>query len=288
MLPYENVPGLIPRSAWGARYPDGFRDRPVPVSELWLHHSVTQAPDLHAPFDDDDAAVRLLEDIGQSRFGGGISYTIVVTPVGRAYVGHSWWRQGAHTLGHNTVGSAICLVGDYSVTRPTDAQMNAIAHAMCSAQQAGLCTRHTLTGGHRDVYGTECPGNAGYAAIPEINARANAMWGSHDGPPPPAPHVPPAPASSAPAFPLPQGHAFGPRSGPAWQHSGYASLTDREGLLRWQSQMRKRGWNIGVDGYYGGQTKAIAGAFQRQKNLQPVDDLIGIGTWRAAWLAPIT
>jgi peptidoglycan hydrolase-like protein with peptidoglycan-binding domain len=259
----------------------------MPVQEFWLHHSVTAAPNLLPPFDDDDSAIRLLESIGQSRFGGGISYTIPITPVGRAYVGHSFWRQGAHTLGHNTIGAAICFVGDYSVNQPTTAMLEAAALAMVRAHQAGLATRHTLNGGHRDVYGTECPGNAAYAKIADINARANAHWGSTPTPPTPRPPVPPAPPSAAPAFPLPAGHAFGPRSGPAWQHSGYFSNADRAGLLRWQSQMAKRGWRIGVDGYYGPGTAAVAKAFQIQKHLQP-DSLIGVGTWKAAWLSPIT
>lgn len=171
---------IITRAEWGAKYPDGFRDRPMPITEWWLHHSVTIAPDLVPPFTDDDAAVRTLERIGQQRFGGGISYTYPVTPVGRLYQGHSLHRQGAHTLGHNTVAGAFVLVGDYRKKPPTEAMREAIARRMVEDHRAGKAIRHTLNGGHRqasrNVGTTECPGDAAIAAIPAINARANELW----------------------------------------------------------------------------------------------------------------
>ncbi|MEN3123287.1 N-acetylmuramoyl-L-alanine amidase [Janibacter sp. LM] len=166
----------IPRDVWRARYADGFGDRPLPISEWWLHHSVTIAPDLVPPFDDDDEAVRTLERIGQARFGGGISYTYPVTPVGRCYQGLSLHRRGAHTKGHNTVAAAFCLVGNYDVQEPTAAQCRAIAEVMVLEHRSGRATRHTLNGGHRDVGSTSCPGANAYAAIGKINALAEQLW----------------------------------------------------------------------------------------------------------------
>lgn len=170
------IPGLIPREEWGARYDNGFADRPLPVTEWWLHHSVTVAPDLVPPFDDDDAAVRRLEAIGEDRFDGGISYTVPITPAGRAYEGHSIGRRGAHTKDHNTVGAAIVFVGNYEEDEPSDAQVRKAADVLVAARRAGLSTVHRLTGGHRDVGGTLCPGGKAYAAIPRINALADQLW----------------------------------------------------------------------------------------------------------------
>lgn len=172
------MPNVITRKQWGAKHPDGFRDRTLPVKEFWLHHSVTIAPDLKPPYDDDDAAVRTLERIGQQRFKGGISYTYAVTPVGRFYEGHSLGRQGAHTAGHNTIGAAFVLVGDYSRHDPTDAQCQAIAEQMVELHRTGKATRHTLNGGHRDASGnsTSCPGDAGHRAITTINTLAEKLW----------------------------------------------------------------------------------------------------------------
>ena len=104
----------------------------------------------------------------------------------------------------------------------------------------------------------------------------------------PASAVPSLPkGTTPPRFPLPAGHAFGPKTGPAWQHSGYYGASDRAGLRVWQAQMRKRGWTISVDGLYGSQTASVTKAFQREKGLT-VDGLIGVNTWNKAWTAPIT
>ena len=144
---------------------------------------------------------------------------------------------------------------------------------------SGLCT-------HADV-----PENDHWdLPIPDVAVQilAKKVWTSGAvviKPPVPAP-IPTT--SSAPRFPLPAGHAFGPKTGPAWQHSGYYSSSDRNGLRIWQAQMRKRGWNIGVDGFYGDETAKVAGQFQQEKHLRPVDKLIGIATWNAAWTSPVT
>lgn len=97
--------------------------------------------------------------------------------------------------------------------------------------------------------------------------------------------LPPAPGSGAPAYPLPAGHYFGPKLGPAHSVSGYFS--HRDDLRAWQQRMKDRGWNINPDGLYGPQTSNIALAFQSEKGLV-ADRLIGPETWAAAWTAPIT
>lgn len=165
---------IIGRGEWGARYPDGFADAPLPAEGVYLHHTVTVAPDLAPPFTDDDAAVRTLERIGQERFGGGISYTFAITPVGRVYEGHSVWRRGAHTKGLNTTHRAIALIGDYTRTAPTPQMVESCAALLVHGRRAGWWIRPRLEGGHRDAPGasTSCPGDAGHAAIAKINQRA--------------------------------------------------------------------------------------------------------------------
>lgn len=160
---------IIPRSEWGARYPDGFYDRSPRNLERWLHHSVTIAPDLLPPFTDDYAAVRELESIGQSRFRGGISYTFAVTPAGLIFEGHSIDRVGSHTQGHNTAGAGIVLIGNYEKTAPTPEQLAAVTWLLHEGVRKGWWTSPTLTGGHRDTKGTACPGQKAYDLIPDIN-----------------------------------------------------------------------------------------------------------------------
>jgi hypothetical protein len=165
---------IIPRAEWGARYARGFGPAPLPAREVWLHHSVTAAPDPAPPFADDDAAVRTLESIGQQRFGGGISYTFAITPSGRVYEGHGVDRRGAHTGGRNSISRAICLIGNYEAARPTPAMLDSVVELLREGAVRGWWTAPRLTGGHRDAPGasTSCPGRFAHAAIPSINDRA--------------------------------------------------------------------------------------------------------------------
>lgn len=251
---------LVTRAEWGARYADGFRDRPMPFTEFWLHHSVTIAPDLLPPFTDDDIAVRTLENIGQSRFKGGISYNQPVTPVGRVYVGVSPHRQGAHTRGHNTAGFAFVLVGDYSKRPPTAIQEEMIARRMVELHRARRATRHTLNGGHRDAdtdpnragvqSSTACPGAAAHARIRPINTRADELWaagygrtGSDVNPPLPKPD------DDTAAGGLPVDGDLGPRT-----------------ILRWQAEMASKGHKITLDGVIDPEDSLLVRAVQANLN----------------------
>lgn len=172
---------IISRARWGAQYDRGFRDAPLPAGEVWLHHSVTVAPDLKwidvdkdGVEDDEERAMRTLELIGEQRFGGGISYTFAVMPSGRIYEGHGVERQGAHTGGRNDVARAIVLVGDYEANQVTNAQIRAVAWLLRHGHASRWWTRRTLNGGHRQAPGanTACPGKHGMTAIPVINQLA--------------------------------------------------------------------------------------------------------------------
>jgi hypothetical protein len=173
---------IISRARWGARYDNGFRAAPLPARELWLHHSVTIAPDLvwvdtdrDGVEDDEERAMRTLDQIGEDRFGGGISYTFAVMPSGRIYEGHGVDRQGAHTGGRNDVARAIVLVGDYSNRGPTEAQKRAVAWLIVHGHRQGWWTVSGLNGGHRQApnqIATACPGDAALREIPAMNQLA--------------------------------------------------------------------------------------------------------------------
>lgn len=175
---------VVARALWGARHDDGAADVPEPADEAWLHHSVTLAPDLvyvdangDRVDDDEAAAARHIENIGEQRFGRGASYNRLVMPRGVIYAGVSWNRRGAHTGGRNTRSRSWVLVGDYDRHEVTDAQVEAIAVDLVRAWRGGHLLRPRLNGGHQDAPGasTACPGRYGMAAIPRINARAAAI-----------------------------------------------------------------------------------------------------------------
>lgn len=164
---------IISRAEWGAQYGDGVGSAPLPASELWLHHSVTVAPDLVQPFDDDYAAIRTIERIGAERFGSsyGFPYTFGVTPIGLVFAGHNLRKNGAHTKGRNSVARAIVLVGNYELDEPTEAQIQAVAQLVRHGHESGWWSTPTLSGGHRDapLASTACPGELAYARIGDIN-----------------------------------------------------------------------------------------------------------------------
>lgn len=107
--------------------------------------------------------------------------------------------------------------------------------------------------------------------------------------PKPEPVVPkPVPDKPvAPRFPLPAGHYFGVPSRSPYCHSGFYWRADRPHIERWQQQMRKRGWRISVDGYFGEQSERVLKAFQKDKGLKQ-DGKLGPRSWKASWEEPVT
>ncbi len=183
----------IGRKKWGARYAAGAGPRAIPVSECWLHHAATLAPDLafddlnaDAVDDDEAKAMRDIEAIGQQRFGQGFSYNLAVMPSGRIYVGCGVRRVGSHTAKRNTRALGIVLVGNYH-ERPLPAPMRAVLPELLrEAHRLGWITQPKFNGGHRDLRNTSCPGDLAYEQIAAINREA-AGESTND------PSIPPAP-----------------------------------------------------------------------------------------------
>lgn len=154
---------IISREEWGARYSAGFAPAPLPAKELYLHHTVTRP-------NDGFGAIRQLDDIGQSRFGGGVSYTFIITPNGAVYEGHGINRRGAHTGGRNSIARAIAWVGDYDTNRPPRTMVDSTIELVRYGHERGWWP-NKLTGGHRDAPGanTACPGRYAYMLIDDMN-----------------------------------------------------------------------------------------------------------------------
>lgn len=198
---------FIGRDSWGAKHAAGFGARPIPCAEAWLHHTVTLAPDLAFSdlnadsLDDDEAkAMRQLEAIGQSKFGGGFSYNLAVMPSGRVYVGCGVRRIGAHTAKRNTRALGVCLVGDYSTRTPPQPMQDALVGLLRMAKAEGWLPVPRFTGGHRDAPGaqTACPGNAAHRLLATLNDRASRPepTGTTPTPPPAKVTTPPAPPAA--------------------------------------------------------------------------------------------
>lgn len=259
---------IIPRSEWGARYANGFGSRALPTKEVWLHHSVTIAPDLLPPFDDDYEAIRTLERIGQSRFGHGISYTFLITPVGLVFEGHSVDRVGAHTAGRNTISAAICFVGNYEQDEPTEAQLDNAGWLLAHGFLSGWFDAADLNGGHRDLKSTACPGQHAYDRMADIDRRAHehVQGALALAPPDPAPAPAPAPSNSLEVDV--KVHMLW-KDGP--DHPGETKAV--QALLN-----QKAGQGLIVDGDFGLRTERAVRNWQTFFHLD-VDGVVGPVTW---------
>lgn len=114
---------IVPRADWGARYSAGGRELKRGITEVNIHHTVTdpQGDDDKAgfldPSDDPCLDMRKLEAILQSR-GLAPGYSWVVHPSGVLLEG-AGNRAGAHTGGRNSVSYGISFMGNFEQDQPT-------------------------------------------------------------------------------------------------------------------------------------------------------------------------
>lgn len=170
MIPMATKPRIYLRKDWGARHGSGFGVRALPVRGDILHQSYTPEPTggTKATYKADVAAVRTLENIGQSRFGRGISYNYVITPSGRIFEGIPVGRIGAHSAGYNTTHIGIVLVGNFSKKQPSAQALSSLLK-LRRWLKSDKKMRNVKIIGHRDTKATACPGAAAYKLVPDIN-----------------------------------------------------------------------------------------------------------------------
>jgi hypothetical protein len=160
---------IASRESWGARYQDGDLTLTGLAVEVFVHHSVTAQLSPDASIAAEAEQMRALESVGQTRFGTGISYNVVIFPSGRAYQGVSWNRRGTHTGGRNSTSRSICFAGNYETNQPTAAQISTAA-AIYREGKGRWWTQSAPLRGHRDVSATACPGRHLYARLDDIRA----------------------------------------------------------------------------------------------------------------------
>lgn len=168
------------RKTWSPAYADGDRAVSEPAQAVFLHHSVSvQLPDTEQIKElpakgltlraREREQMRVLERIGQSRFGHGISYNVVIFPSGRAYRGVSFNRRGAHTDGRNSIVRSICFAGNYETHKPTEKQLRRAA-AIIRRGRGKRWTKTAPISMHRDIKATACPGKHVAARLADIKA----------------------------------------------------------------------------------------------------------------------
>jgi uncharacterized protein with LGFP repeats len=203
-------PNIITRAQWGADesircgstiYDNGIRAAVV-------HH--TAGSNDYSP-EDSAPIVRSIYAYHTRTLGWcDIGYNALVDKYGQVFEGRfggiTKAVEGTHTGGFNENTFGVSMIGDFDTVPPTEAQIRAVGRllgwrlAMDGVNPQGT-VQLTSQGGpytffpagakvtlptifaHRDTGNTDCPGNAGYAALPqirEIAARFNQPVGPSD------------------------------------------------------------------------------------------------------------
>lgn len=162
---------IASRGSWGARYQDGDKNLSGLAHEVFIHHTVTTLLPRNADPADERAQMRGIEAIGQSRFGTGISYNVIVFPSGRAYQGVSFHRRGTHTGGRNSTVRSISFAGNFDTTVPTPEALATASKIYHEGKGKWWFSGAPLRG-HREVSLTACPGKYLYARLDLIREGA--------------------------------------------------------------------------------------------------------------------
>lgn len=156
---------IVSRSEWRARPPRSVVTIPIPTPELWLHHT--------AGSEEGASGVRAIQNFHMDTRGwSDIAYSFVIDRISlEVYEGRGAGVRGGHTFGHNSVSHGICVMGNFETMTVSDALVAKVAELVRFGQGRGWWPAQ-LTGGHRDVRPTSCPGANLYAEIGEINRLA--------------------------------------------------------------------------------------------------------------------
>ncbi|HEX2909566.1 MAG TPA: peptidoglycan recognition family protein [Chloroflexia bacterium] len=188
-----SAPFIIKRADWGADESLRFGS----VGEIWpaeyrypkvviVHHSDTGDVDR----DDPPKVVRSIYRYHAVTQGwGDIGYNFLIDWQGNIYEGRSGGPNvvGGHAYQYSYGSIGICLLGSFETSGPTAEQVDALVRLVAyhaSTQDINPLaetffidrTVSTIIG-HRDVINTACPGDAGYAILPDVRQRVAALAG---------------------------------------------------------------------------------------------------------------
>lgn len=157
---------IISRDQWGARQPKSRSLISLPSPELWLHHS--------ADSNTGAAGMRNIQRQHQAKWSDiGYSYVIDGDTL-EVFEGRGAGVLGAHTFGRNSRSHGICVLGNFEIETPSPQLLDKIAELIEHGHRNGWWPA-SLTGGHRDVVSTACPGRKLYVRIGDVNSRTGGV-----------------------------------------------------------------------------------------------------------------
>jgi len=113
-----------------------------------------------------------------------IAYSFLIDNYGTPFEGRwgSEWNPiiGAHTLNHNSNTTGIAVLGTFSSVLPSDATLTTLQDLIRWKFKLHGVNPFTEDSahifGHRDLYPTECPGQAFYDYLPYTRDYVKAYW----------------------------------------------------------------------------------------------------------------
>ncbi|MCA0146228.1 N-acetylmuramoyl-L-alanine amidase, partial [Blastococcus sp. LR1] len=195
------MPAVYTRAQWGAdeRIRSWGPQYPPTIKAATIHHTANSNNYTEAQV---PGILRGIYQYHAVSLGwGDIGYNVIADRYGNLYEGRFGGLAstvvGAHAGGFNTGTVGVSMLGDYSTVAVPQAQIDAVSRIVAwKFSLFGINPRGTtsLVGGgstskykvgstvtlptvfaHRDVGNTACPGNSGYARMPEIRDRVAAL-----------------------------------------------------------------------------------------------------------------
>jgi hypothetical protein len=196
-------PPIVPRAAWGAAaVPPRSAPRFGVVQAAFVHHTVTANE--YAPQDSPAIVLGIAKYHRDTNGWNDIGYNFLVDMYGQVFEGRAGGVDqaviGAHAQGYNAASTSVAQLGTFTAGGITPQALEATAQLLgwklslhgvpatgtvvlrsgggsLNRYPAGTPVTVNRICGHRDGDATACPGDALYAQLPALRARAAALAG---------------------------------------------------------------------------------------------------------------
>ncbi|MEV7011720.1 N-acetylmuramoyl-L-alanine amidase [Streptosporangium sp. NPDC051022] len=254
---------LITRHEWGARAPRSAYTYLTSTRGVKVHYTGGSVdPGIVR---DHDICVALVKAFQRQHMDSNgwidLGYSMVACPHRQVFEGRGPHHlPSANGAGLNTGHYAVLgLVGNAGFTQPNDGVLWGILDAVAYLRSKGAAGNDLK--GHRDGYGTDCPGGPLYD------------WVRRGCPAPATSGKPATPAPSKPATPSASGRLLMYVQGRPLMRG--ADVED------WQTTLKRLDYVLTADGLYGEHTAAMTRRFQKDARLA-VDGIVGPDTSKKA------
>lgn len=154
------APNILPRSAWasGGIRGSGEKHQMNGVRRVTIHHTAMDASGLDTQAEVGNMLDRIRkEHLRRDSRVVDIGYHYIIDPAGRIWAGRDVGLQGAHVKDQNEHNLGICLMGNFEVSRPTPAQVQALT-TFVPAQMRRFNVHSNQLYTHRELGTSACPG----------------------------------------------------------------------------------------------------------------------------------